>query len=267
MRIGAWHWSSPRIRLVFMGRSVRRDDQRRYTPQSSSRSRSEVRAGDPGRGGRRRRGRREEPGPWAWPVGDQRGEQGSSCNTRRRCHLTSSIGWSTRTRCTPTSWPATSPAATTTWACIRGCCRRSGRTATRSACAATDPRVQFDPRPRRGHDGQTILYTPFGRSITRVGRETRADPDPTSARGGRQRHGHHAASIHRRDTQLLRSGRSGQRRSGGRRSISSTSGARSGTTARGLSGDIMAELRAASAHLCSPVPPRRPAAVEGPGRG
>lgn len=27
--------------------------------------------------------------------------------------------------------------------------------------AQTDPRVQFDPRPRKGHDGQTILYTPF----------------------------------------------------------------------------------------------------------
>lgn len=29
------------------------------------------------------------------------------------------------------------------------------------AAAQTDPRVQFDPRPRQGHDAQTILYTPF----------------------------------------------------------------------------------------------------------
>jgi hypothetical protein len=27
--------------------------------------------------------------------------------------------------------------------------------------AQTDPRIQFDRRPRRGHDAQTILYTPF----------------------------------------------------------------------------------------------------------
>ncbi|HEX6939849.1 MAG TPA: hypothetical protein VF158_10595 [Longimicrobiales bacterium] len=27
--------------------------------------------------------------------------------------------------------------------------------------AQTDPRIQFNPRPRRGHDGETLLYTPY----------------------------------------------------------------------------------------------------------
>lgn len=29
------------------------------------------------------------------------------------------------------------------------------------AAAQTDPRVQFNPNPRTGHDGRTVLYTPF----------------------------------------------------------------------------------------------------------
>lgn len=43
----------------------------------------------------------------------------------------------------------------------------------------TDPRVQFDPRPRRGHDAQTILYTPF-RTLYYEGwtGKLQTDPDP-----------------------------------------------------------------------------------------
>src|SRR5512138_3671528 len=65
---------------------------------------------------------------------------------------TSSGGSSTRRARWRTPWTITSRVRTTRSACTRACSRRE---------AQTDPRVQFNPNPRTGHDARTILYTPY----------------------------------------------------------------------------------------------------------
>lgn len=47
------------------------------------------------------------------------------------------------------------------------------------AAAQTDPRVQFNPQPRTGHDARTILYTPYeSLSYSEYSGMLQTDPDP-----------------------------------------------------------------------------------------